>query len=133
MSLSFSDLIRNARAQATVGQIDRAATPGTLELYATTQPAAGAAPGGSPMTTITLQKPCGTVTDGVIHFAITPPAQIATTGSVLWARARDGDGYWLLDGNVATTGTPGAAFTLDDVELFAGAFVFLFNATLTEP
>ena len=37
------------------------------------------------------------------------------------------------DGNVAVTGTPGAAFTLPDVVLYAGAFVFLFGATLTEP
>jgi len=49
MSLVFSDATRSARAQATIGQLDKAATPGRLELYATTQPAAGAAPGGSPM------------------------------------------------------------------------------------
>lgn len=133
MSLFFSDFVRNARANAIVAQLDRAATPGTLELYYTTQPAAGAAPGGSPATIITLQKPCGTVSAGVISFTTTQPAQLPTGGTVLWARARDGDGYWMLDGNVAVTGTPGAAFTLPDVVMYAGAFVFLFNATLTEP
>ncbi|MEF8769422.1 hypothetical protein [Candidatus Accumulibacter contiguus] len=133
MSLFFSDFVRNARANAIVAQLDRAATPGTLELYYTTQPAAGAAPGGSPATIITLQKPCGTVSAGVISFTTTQPAQLLTGGTVLWARARDGDGYWMLDGNVAVTGTPGAAFTLPDVVMYAGAFVFLFNATLTEP
>ncbi len=133
MSLTFSDAMRNARAQAVIGQLDRAATPGKIELYYTTQPAAGAAPGGSPAATILLQKPSGTVTNGVITFATTQPAQLSASGMVLWARAKDGDGYWLLDGNVAVTGTPGAAFTIADVNLYAGAFVFLFNATLSEP
>ncbi len=132
MSLAFSDFVRDARANALVAQLDRAATPGTLELYYTAQPASGAE-GGSPATIITLQKPCGIVSAGVIHFTTTQPAQLPTSGTVLWARARDGDGYWMLDGNVAVTGTPDAAFTLPDVVMYAGAFVFLFGATLTEP
>lgn len=133
MSLALSDLVRNARANAIVGQLDRAATGGRLELYYTAQPAPGAAAGGSPGAIITLQKPCGSVAGGVITFATTIPAQVNPGGTVLWARAKDGDGYWMLDGNVAVTGTPGAAFTLPDVVLYAGAFVFLFGATLTEP
>lgn len=133
MSLQFSTATRSARAEAVVGQFDKAATAGRLELYTTIQPAAGAAPGGSPIVTITLQKPCGTVTAGVIAFAISVPAQILASGDVLWARGVDGDGNWVCDGNVAVTGTPGAGFTIDDVTLYAGAFVFLFGATLTEP
>jgi len=133
MSLVFSDATRSARAQATIGQLDKAATPGRLELYATTQPAAGAAPGGSPMATITLPRPPGTVLNGVVTFAISNPAQINPGGTVLWARGVDGDGNWVLDGNVAVTGTPGAAFTVDSIVLYAGAFIFLFGATLTEP
>lgn len=133
MSLAFSTATRNARAEAIIAQLDKAATAGSLELYTTTQPAAGASAGGSPIATIILQKPCGTVSVGVITFAISQPAQVSPGGTVLWARGKDGDGYWVLDGNVAVTGTPGAAFTLDDVVLYAGAFVFLFAATLTEP
>lgn len=133
MGLEFSDATRSARAEATMGQLDKAATPGRLELYTTTQPAAGAAAGGSPIATITLQKPSGTVVDGVITFAVSQPVQVTPSGDVLWARGTDGDGNWVLDGDVAVTGTPGAAFTLDDVALYTGAFVFLFNATLTEP
>ena len=133
MSLVFSTATRSARAEATVGQFDKAATAGRLELYTTTQPDPGAAAGGSPIATITLHKPCGTVTNGVIAFAVSVPVQILSTGAVLWARGVDGDGNWVCDGNVAVTGTAGAAFTLDDVTLYAGAFVFLFNATLSEP
>lgn len=133
MGLEFSDATRSARAEATMGQLDKAATPGRLELYTTAQPAAGGASGGSPIATITLQKPCGSVVAGVLTFAISQPAQVHPSGDVLWARGKDGDGNWVLDGDVAVTGTPGAAFTLDDVALYEGAFVFLFNATLTEP
>lgn len=131
--LYFSDGTRSARAQAVVDRLDKAATPGRLELYTTTMPAPGGAPGGAAIATITLQKPCGVVSNGVITFAVSQPAQINPGGTVLWARGVDGDGNWELDGTVAVTGTPGAAFTLDDVLLYAGAFVFLFNATLTEP
>lgn len=133
MSLVFAPSVRDARAAAVVAQFDKAVAPGTIELYATTQPAAGAAPGGSPITTLTLAKPCGVVSDGVIAFFDSAPAQVLTSATVLWARGKDGDGSWVVDGNVAVTGTPGAAFTLDTVALLAGAFVFLHNATLTEP
>jgi len=133
MSLVFAPATRTARGAAVVGQLDKAGASGRLELYGTTQPAPGAAPGGSPLVVITLQKPCGTVTNGVLTFSITQPVQINPGGTVLWARGVDGDGAWVFDGNVQVTGTPGAAFTIDDVELYAGAFIFLFNATLTEP
>lgn len=133
MSLAFSPALRQARAEAVVGQLDAAATPGSIELYATTQPASGGAAGGSPLAVTVLQKPCGSVAGGIVSFAVSLPAQVVTGGTVLWARAKDGDGNWVIDGNVAVTGTPGAGFTLDDVVLYAGAFVFLFGATLTEP
>ncbi len=133
MSLSFCLALRNARAEAVVEKIDAAATPGTIELYSTPQPLPGAAAGGLPMALTVLQAPCGIVSDGVVFFSSSLPAQVVTGGTVLWARAKDGDGNWVIDGNVAVTGTPGAGFTLDDVVLYAGAFVFLFGATLTEP
>ena len=133
MSLGFSPSLRQARAEAVVARLDAAATPGSIELYATTQPAPGATAGGSPLAVMVLQKPCGSVSGGVVSFAVSLPAQVLTGGTVLWARAKDGDGLWVIDGNVAVTGTPGAGFTLDDVVLYAGAFVFLFGATLTEP
>ena len=42
---------------------------------------------------------------------------------------------WLMPISVGAAAwvSPWAAFTLDDVTLYAGAFVFLFNATLSEP
>lgn len=133
MSIHFSPALRQARAEAVIAKLDAAATPGSIELYLTTQPAAGGPAGGSPVAVTVLQKPCGSAIDGVIHFAVSLPAQIVTGGTVLWARGKDGDGNWVIDGNVAVTGTPGAGFTLDDVVVYAGAFVFLAGATLTEP
>lgn len=132
MSTHFSPALRTARAEQIIGKLDAAATPGRIEVYATTQPSPGAE-GGTPLATIVLQKPCGTAANGVLAFAITPPAQVATSGTILWARGKDGNGNWVLDGNVAVTGTPGATFTMDSVSVFAGAFLFLFGATFTEP
>lgn len=132
MNLAFSPSLRQARAEAIVADFDKAATAGRIELYATTQPAGGASAGGSPLVTIALQKPCGTVTAGVVTFATTPPGQINPGGVALWARGRDGDGNWVIDGDVGVTGSD-AVFTLDDVTLLLGGFLFLFGATLTEP
>lgn len=133
MSVLFCPSLRQARAEAVVERVDAGSGAGSIALYATTQPAGGAAPGGLPMATLRLQKPCGSVADGVIHFAASLPDQVLSSGIVLWARVYDGDGFWVIDGNVAETGTPGAAFTLDNPNLYAGSFVFLFGATLTEP
>ncbi len=133
MSLGFSLSVRNARAQAVVDQLDKATLPGSLAVFATTQPATGAPPGGAPLVTIPLQKPCGTVANGVITFAVTQPGQINPGGNAAWVRAYDGDGNFVVDGDCAVTGTPGAAFTLDNVTLNLGAFVFLSAATLSEP
>lgn len=135
MGFAWSLDIRNARLEAIRGQIDRANAPGRIRVYATTQPTPGGASGGAPMVSIVLQKPCGTVANGVLTFATSTPAQINPGGGALWARVEDGDGYWLGDGNVAVTGTPGAAFTLADTTLYAGAFLFLFGpaASISEP
>ncbi len=132
MSLTFSDALRNARANSLVQILDQY-PPGTIELYVNTQPAPGGTPGDEPVAIIALQDPCGTVSNGVLTFATTPPVQVLYSGTLHWARLRDGLGRWLLDGNVAVTGTSGAAFTMDNLVLFQGAFVFLYNATLTEP
>lgn len=133
MSLGFALSVRNARAQAVVDQLDKAALPGSLAIFATAQPPTGDPPGGAWLVNIPLQKPCGTVANGVITFAVTQPAQVNPGGTALWARGYDGDGNFVVDGNVAVTGTPGAAFTLDNVDLNLGAFVFLSTATLSEP
>ncbi len=132
MSLVFSDALRNARANSLVQILDQY-QPGTIELYVNTQPAPGESPGDEPLAIIPLQSPCGTVSNGVLSFTTTQPVQLIYGGTLHWARLRDGLGRWLLDGNIAVTGTPGAAFTLADVLVFQGAFIFLYNATLTEP
>ncbi len=133
MGFHLSLSARNARAAALVSQIDKASSAGTLKIFTTTQPAPGGAPSGTPIAIVPLQKPCGTVANGQITFAITQPAQISASGTAVWARAEDGDGNWVADGDIAVTGTPDAAFTIGSTALFAGAFIFLFNATLTEP
>lgn len=133
MSLGFALSVRNARAQAVVDHLDKAALPGSLAIFATAQPSTGDPPGGAPLASIPLQKPCGTVANGVITFNVTQPGQVNPGGTAVWARGYDGDGNFVVDGNVAVTGTPGAAFTLDNVVLLLGAFVFLSAATLSEP
>ncbi len=78
MSLGFSLAVRNARAQAVVDQLDKAALPGSLALFATPQPPTGDPPGGGWLVNIPLQRPCGTVANGVITFAVTQPTNLTS-------------------------------------------------------
>lgn len=129
MTMALSTVARNARAAALRDLIDAAAGAGTLSLYGTAQPAAGASAGAAPLVVLTLDDPCGTVDSGALLLADTVEAQVTTTGAPLWARLHDGAGVWLAD---MDAGVPGAGATLSlPLSLFyAGAFVRLAGASI---
>lgn len=101
-----------------------------IQLYATAQPALGAA-GGTPLVEITLAKPCGAVVANVLVLAALVPGGvlIETTGTVLWARWLNGNGDLVADGTV-TDSSPGATgdFRIagtDGTTIYAGAYALL--------
>lgn len=137
MDLS-SDVItamRNGAMQGLATRIDAAGAGSTLAIYGNTRPAAGATAGASPLVTVTLEYPCGTVAAGVLTLADTDFAQILNGGDPVWARVENADDAWLGDFSVGTqamhNSDPATAeVILEATHLYTGAFLALIGAQI---
>lgn len=125
---------RNAAArlpalQASFDLLDSGANASYIELYATTRPASGGAPGGSPLVTLAMSNPPGTVDGTLYRIALTVPieGQIAIAGSPVWARIYDGAGAWWADASVSDEAGSGE-IKLQSLDLAQGAFVRITSA-----
>lgn len=110
MSLSISTALAAARIAATRDFIDLGTAHGRIRFYGNTQPAAGATPGASPLAEITLAKPCGSITDAVLTLAQNDTAGdlILLNGAAIWARVVNGNGDFVMDGDVSDEAGDGA-------------------------
>lgn len=134
MTFVLSAAHLSARLEATRAFADTGVQNSRIHLYATTQPATGAAPGGTPLVTLLLTKPCGTVTGGALTLeqADVGGDLIMATGAALWARWVNGNDDLVADctvsdaagaGDIKLSGTTGTL-------LYAGARALLGSATL---
>ena len=98
-----------AQLAATLAFADAGNGPSALHLYATTQPAAGAAPGGDAMAVIVMAVPCGSITGGVLtlHPADPAGAMVTATGLPRWARWVRADGVMVGDCTVTDAASGG--------------------------
>jgi hypothetical protein len=134
MTFALSAAHNDARLEGTRTFADTGTQNSRIHLYATAQPATGADPGGAPLVTLRLSKPCGVVTAGslLLTQAEVGGDLIMVTGSVLWARWVNGDDVLVADGTVSDSAgagdikLDGTAGTL----LYAGAYALLGSATL---
>lgn len=134
MTFAISTAHNAARLDGTRAFADTGVQNSRIHLYATVQPATGADPGGAPLVTLLLAKPCGTVTGGALALEQADPAgdMIMSTGTVVWARWVNGNDALVADGTVSdSAGTGdiklnGTTGTL----LYAGAYALLGSATL---
>ncbi|MCK9988792.1 MAG: hypothetical protein AzoDbin1_05264 [Azoarcus sp.] len=115
--------------QASFNLLDSGAAGPYIELYATTRPAPGAAPGGSALVALTMSNPPGTVDGTLFRIALTVPieGQIAVGGTPLWARIYDGAGGWWADASVSDEAGSGE-IKLQTTTLVANAFVRITSA-----
>lgn len=100
--MDISVALNNARLEATRDFADLGTGNSTIMLYGTTQPLPGGSETADPLVTITLAKPCGSVTGNLLVLEQNAPAGdlIANTGAALWARWVNGNGDWMADGDV---------------------------------
>lgn len=86
--------------------------------------------------TLTLSKPCGTVTNGVLTFdAIAEEESAQANGTASWARFSDGDGNAVLDASVGLTSS-GADFIINTTTIITGGPIRIADsspAQLIEP
>jgi len=134
MTFAISAAHNESRLAGTRNFADTGVQNSRIMLYATSQPALGADPGGAPLVTLLLAKPCGTVTGNALTLvqADLGGDLIMDTGSVVWARWVNGDDALVADGTVsdsAGTGDIKLAGTTGTL-LYAGARALLGSATL---
>ena len=120
---------------ALLAKADAGAVASHIEVYSTPQPGTpGGDPGGPPLATIYLTRPCGTLTGGVASLtqASGTGDLIALDGDAEWARWV-GDGVPLADGAVTDEEGDGPFRLLGEtgVALYAGGRVVLGTVALS--
>jgi hypothetical protein len=135
--LDISDAHNEARLAGTMVYADTGAANSSIAFYDTVQPARGAAPGGNPVVTITLTKPCGAITGGVLALtqADATGDMVTAAGSVLWGRWVNGNGDLVGDGTVSDSNPLHTGFFkiagANGVVLYPGARLILGVVALT--
>ena len=102
-----------AQLAASLVFADAGGGPSVIRAYTTTQPATGAAPGGTEQAAIVLAQPCGAIAAGGLTLNPADPtgALVLATGLPRWARWERFDGLLVADGTVTDTAN-GGDFTL---------------------
>jgi len=135
MALSFSDALRNARANAITAACD-AGTAAVMEIRTGTKPASpDDSATGTLLASITLNDPSfGTSVDGVITLDDSPAltdSSADTTGTAGHFRIKTSAGVGVVDGTVTATGG-GGDVTLNTISIVSGAAVTVTSGTITE-
>jgi hypothetical protein len=136
MTLSFSDALRNARANAITTAVDAGSGAGILEIRTGSKPASpDDAATGTLLASVTLNDPSfGASSDGVITLDVDPTiadASADATGTAAHFRIKTSAGAGVVDGTVTATGG-GGDLTLNTVSLVAGASFTITSGTITE-
>lgn len=85
---------------ATLSRLDQGAGTVQIRVYATTPPASPGSHTDTPMATVVLPKPCGTITDGALTLTAGDAALVLLGGFPRWAELVAGDGSVLHLGDV---------------------------------
>lgn len=135
-TLDLTSAGSTAMLQGLLAKADLTTSPSTIDIYATTKPATpGDAAGGSPLVTIVLTDPCGSVVSGVLSLtqADSTGDLISSSGVAVWARWKAGDGSPLADGMVTDSAGAGP-FKMGGTtgtNLYAGGRAVLGSVALT--
>ena len=120
--------------QAFADKLDEAdPVPGRFEIY--TGPLAD--PPGDPigaqvlLGTIFLSLPCGVVADGVLTLdAPVADNNVASSGTMAWGRALNGNDVWLADFDIGLVGS-GTIFELNELTIYQGGIIRINFGTFT--
>lgn len=121
MRVDVSPDHNGARLAGTLAFLSSGSGNATIALYGTDEVGAGTAPGGDPLVTLVLAKPPASLADGVLvlHQLDESGDVIQVTGSVKWARFKNGAGAWVMDTDASVEGGNGAV-QLPTLVLYAG-------------
>jgi hypothetical protein len=133
MNLGLAVSLRSARLGLVAVALDAAATPGLVRLYSGTQPATGASITSQVLQcSVPLNDPCATLAGTVLTFpSATADGVRVAADTITWARFVDGDGNFVLDGDVTVSGG-GGFVTVSAVTGAIGALLRFFGGSLSE-
>ncbi len=123
MAVNYNATLKSTRMTDVVTAIDADSNPGYIEICSAAYAAV--------LATITLGKPSGTVSGGVLTFSGFPRKDTSAdaTGTAAIARIKDGAGTVVIDG--LTVGTSGTDIVLATTSIVSGTEVELTSATIT--
>lgn len=118
------------RLNGTLQFLDAGTGPAKVLIYGNTKPVnIEDAAGASPLVSIELEEPSGSIVAGVLVLAPGDDALIANSGEAIWARVINGNGATVMDCDVSEPlGT--ATIKIPDTTLFAGGVTRLISGTL---
>lgn len=120
----------NARHVGSIADLDTGTGNAAVRIYGGTRPGTPAdVPGSAMLTQISLTKPCGTVTDGLLTLTQLEDGLIAETGIATWARVVNGNGDTAFDCD-AGEGVGGWVVQLAQAQLYAGGSARIISAIL---
>lgn len=123
MAVTYAAVVKTARMNAVVTQIDEGTAAGKLKLYL--------ANGTTLIATFTLTDPCGTVAGSVLTFDFDP--DLTTTavaaGTITLATITDSDDEVKISG--LTVGTAGTDIIVDNNVVTNGQTINMLTGTIT--
>ena len=133
MTLSVSFDLKNARLIAVVAFLDTGAGVARVRIYPGVRVLVGAAPNSGFLAELPLQKPSGSVLDGLLTLAAGDPVLNANSGVATWARVVNGNGETAFDCDVSDmTGAGEIAFDCDVSDMTGDAVIKLEKTQLYE-
>lgn len=132
MTLEFSDTLANARAAAITSQRDGGTGAGFIRIYDGVRPSKGGSATNllAELTFSTTSSPAA-ISGVLTANAITGEASAPASGAATWFREVDGDGVFILDGDIGLTSS-GAELELNDINIVAGQPVNISSYVTTE-
>ena len=124
MSVNYTITMLTNRLQLVVNAIDAGATNGVLRLLSN---------GGTTLSSLSLARPCGVASLGVLTFSgmsLVDPAA-AASDSATAARIEDGDGNIIVSGLTVGTGSTSEIVMSPTNFITAGQTVAITAATIT--
>jgi hypothetical protein len=129
MTLSVSFDLKNARLSAVVAFLDTGESVARVRIYPGVRVLVGADPNGGFLAELPLQKPSGSVLDGLLTLVPGDPVLNANSGVAAWARLVNGNGETAFDCDVSdTTGT--GEIKIQNTVLFEGGETRMVSGTL---
>lgn len=133
--VQVSSLCKLAASNARKSVIDAGTSNGKIRLYTSPRTPIDTLVTATLIVEIPLTDPCGTVDLTGLHLTSSGMAQVVNSGVIDWGCVVDSDGNPVFSGTALQFDDPSvatAAFVLDRVSVFSGAFVTLLDATLSE-